>query len=66
MNIVRLRSHYLLTFFMFDNKPQRLLVLVLKTLSLLARALLRCIKFRTLAPLKALCCAPFRMPVRPS
>jgi len=60
------RSHYLLTFFMFDKKPQQLLVLAIKMLSLLARALLRCVRFRTVTPLKALCCAPFKLLVRPS
>lgn len=60
------RSHYLLTGYLFHSPLQRLLAMQTKTLSLLLRALLRCIKFRTAAPLKALCCAPFRLPVRPS
>jgi GT2 family glycosyltransferase len=59
------RSHYLLTFYLCHKPLQRLLAVPAKALSLLLRALLRCIKFRTAAPLKAFCCAPFRLPVRP-
>jgi len=59
------RSHYLLTFILLPHPLQRALSLAGKFLCLMLRALVRCLRFKTVAPLKALCLAPIKLPVRP-
>ena len=60
------RAHYLLTFCTLQKKGHQLVSLGGKLLFLLLRACVRCLRFKTLAPLAALCLAPLKLNIRPS
>lgn len=59
------RSHYLLCFIFFNSLFKISLALLAKTIILTLRAVVRCIRYKTLAPLKGFILAPFSLKVRP-
>jgi GT2 family glycosyltransferase len=59
------RSHYLLCFFLFRDPFSQMVAVLLKTLTMSLRAFLRCIRYKTLGPVKALLLAPLAIKVRP-
>lgn len=59
------RSHYLLCFLLFRNPFRQMVAIILKTLSLFFRTLIRSMRYKTFCPLKALLLAPFALKIRP-
>ena len=59
------RSHFLLSFFIHQSKYRQMLSLFSKALTLLARAVIRSIRYKTLAPAAAFFLCPLALTIRP-
>ena len=60
------RSHYLLCFIFFTNPLNIAMAVLAKTFTLMARAVVRSARYKSLEPLKGFLLAPFSVRVRPS
>ena len=60
------RSHYLLCFIFFANPLKIAMAVLAKTFTLMARAVVRSSRYKSLEPLKGFLLAPFSVRVRPS
>nr|WP_320194053.1 glycosyltransferase family 2 protein [uncultured Desulfobacter sp.] len=60
------RSHFLLSFRLNNSMGGIIAALILKTLPLSVRALMRSFRYKTLSPIKGFVLAPLNLPVRPS
>ena len=60
------RSHYLLCFIFFTNPLNITMAILAKTFTLMARAIVRSTRYKSLEPLKGFLLGPFSIRVRPS